>query len=597
MSSIPGPGRRSASSMYGSAGSSSGEGSPEGGRSGAHVAMKQAWEDAGESKRPPSPSVGSSSWPWPWSSRPLRSLGLVSVFLLGPLAFALVILLLQGGGGRFLTMRGGALATQLQPPSSAACMCDRDGSSTTIGNSSTSEETPIDPSILARRAAFLPSCEASALPGTGWGPMVFRDLPGGGMKPAGEVTVAPPTPDFVTDYVTVTVLKNVCIETPPSRFRYVFVGRNETWLDESPELKLAGPEWADSYEESFTPTIRFTPSAKTLSPPPRWVPGVTMRVRVRSPNPNHHMMENVLHESAVQVLEEYEEKIGGKVERFLADQHFYRALEANYALAAHLTHVTLSITPEADLIALEGNTVTCFETLIINQMWIWPLRHLFPRSRIYTDSQVNRALAAYRTSAWDYLKVPPPRVSRPMDGEEIRFGVYARKHMWHRKIVNMDEVVKGVVETVKEEGILGIANVDVYVGTHGGHGALSLFLPRCAAFLEIDSECGHGHWSPASTYSSAIGFLADWQRSNDTLVKVSLVPKDYSLKFGFPQGSNVSTSCAGLRGSMGYVGYNYSPDFEGWVKGVVEEWMDEGRQEWMRSYCDEEGIGSVQLST
>eukprot|EP00898_Chlorokybus_atmophyticus_P000585 jgi/Chlat1/1527/Chrsp122S01818 len=231
----------------------------------------------------------------------------------------------------------------------------------------------------------------------------------------------------------------------------------------------------------------------------------------------------------------------------------------------------------------------------------------------------------------------------------------------------MDEVAKGVVET--EEGvqrvyvtdidelegahfaclldpkkhpefqdqILGIANVDVYVGTHGGHGALSLFLPRCAAFLEvralsggvcrlceyisglccllywavafavdantvtayvqIDSECGHGHWSPASTYSSAIGFLADWQRSNDTLVKVSLVPKDYSLKFGLPQGSNVSTSCAGLRGSMGYVGYNYSPDFEGWVKGVVDEGMDEGRQEWMRSYCNEEGIASVQLST
>eukprot|EP00898_Chlorokybus_atmophyticus_P001005 jgi/Chlat1/1905/Chrsp149S02221 len=456
-------------------------------------------------------------------------------------------------------------------------------------NNNNNNNNNVSEATLARRPHFLPACGVSPVPGlrgTGWGMSVFDDV---GLRRAHDVyTHSSPPPKLTTDYVKdapplSAVLKNVCVRAMRgSMWQYVFIKRDEAWLNEDPQLKMSGPEWKEMYHSSHTPNIVF---AARPDPGAVWVSGITLRLRVSVSNPNHHMLENILHQSLIQ-LPEFTSKLGEK---------FFRLREPEYALASHLTRVVTTLSPTADLITLgEAGNMVCFDTLVANQMWIIVLE----------------AIARFRAATFAYLRVPLPRLSRPLAGEELRVSVYARTHVFHRSLSNPCEVAAGVVAALRTPGgpdvkvhitnldkveaasiacdatehpnrhpefrdqVLAFANTDVYVGAHGAQGALALYLPRCAAFLEIDADCPKGHWSASALYARALGLHASFRRANDvtsTGVRVSHVPRDFSSRLGFPPGSNVSQTCQGFISTMGHKGSQFTPDFRARGEDVVLE--------------------------
>eukprot|EP00898_Chlorokybus_atmophyticus_P005650 jgi/Chlat1/6086/Chrsp4S06221 len=499
----------------------------------------------------------------------------------------------------------------------------------------------LSPETRARRAKFLPACEPSALPGTGWGLRRTLGSVRGGIKSTRDVGQALPR-GFTTDYVKdgppmSAVLNNVCVENDGREWTYVFVGRDESWVEEDPEKKLRGQEWEYMYENAgAVPKVRFVAShAEGVPANSVWVAGVSMRVAVQGHNAGHHIMENILHEAAVQ-LPEFRERIG-KINHFVAEARVMRFEGPKFTLAAHLTRA-------ADLLTIpKGGGMTCFETLIVNQMWMWTIPEAqTPRApgHKYTQDQVDAALALFREATFKYLQMQPPRLSLPLQGEEVRVSVYGRKYVYHRTLLNMNEVGEAAARAVRvtaakygqpgvrtritslddlegahilcptdpknqpefRDQVLAFAHTDVYVGSHGANGALALFLPRCATFLEIASECSQGLWSAAPTHAEAISvrcaFINGLHRQTDTAerpnIKVTLVEKDYSDHFGFPAGSNLSSTCQGLRKGLGYMGYKLSPDYvadvEGvaaWVATAVQDMVDPdvATQERLRNTC------------
>eukprot|EP00898_Chlorokybus_atmophyticus_P005649 jgi/Chlat1/6085/Chrsp4S06350 len=547
------------------------------------------------------------------------------------------------------------------PTSSQHATLDMDASSTAVprlpwkgrhtgdDEDDNGDDGDLGPETRARRARFLPACEPSALPGTGWG--LHRTLGSvrGGIKSTGDVGQALPR-GFTTDYVKdgppmSAVLNNVCVENDGHEWQYIFVGRNESWVEVDPEKKLHGKEWEYLFENAgAVPKVRFVRSRAeegVLPANAAWMAGTSVRLAVRSTNAGHHIMENVLHEAAVQ-LPEFRERVG-KIDHFVAEARFTRFEDPKYALPAHLTRAVMEITPEADLLTIPMGAMTCFETLVVNQMWLWTLPEAqTPRApgHMYTQDQVDAALALFREATFKYLQMQTPRLSLPLQGEEVCVSVYGRKYVYHRTLLNADEIGEAVARAVRataakygqpgvrtritslddvegahilcptdpkhqpefRDQVLAFAHTDVYVGSHGANGALALFLPRCATFLEIVSECSHGLWSAAPTHAHAIhvrsAFINGEPHAADAAdrpnIKITLVEKDYSDYFGFPAGSNVSSTCEGLRKGIGYKGYVYTPDFvadgEGvaaWVAAAVRDMVDPdaATQERLRDTC------------
>eukprot|EP00898_Chlorokybus_atmophyticus_P001154 jgi/Chlat1/2039/Chrsp159S08705 len=307
-------------------------------------------------------------------------------------------------------------------PATVACEANNNDLTRVL---SPNNNTNVSEATLVRRPHFLPACGLSPVPGvagTGWGFDVFSDV--GSRRAHDGYTSSPPlslTTDYIKDVPPLSaVMRNVCVRAMRgSKWQYVFIDRDEAWLNEDPQLKMSGREWEEQFHSAHTPNIVF---AAQPDPGAVWVSGVTLRLRVSVSNPNHHMLENILHQSLIQ-LPEFASKLGGNVAHFLAGEKFSRLREPEYALAAHLTRVVMTLSPTADLIALgeEGNML-CFDTLVVNQMWIM----------------------------------------------ELRVSVYARTHVFHRSLSNPCEVAAGVVSALRAQGgpdiKVHITNLDVVEG-------------------------------------------------------------------------------------------------------------------------------------
>eukprot|EP00898_Chlorokybus_atmophyticus_P004079 jgi/Chlat1/4672/Chrsp3S00441 len=214
-------------------------------------------------------------------------------------------------------------------------------------------------------------------------------------------------------------------------------------------------------------------------------------------------------------------------------------------------------------------------------------------SRTYTESQVNEALALFHQATFRYLQVPLPPLSLLLEAEEIRVTVYGRKYVYHRTLLNVDEVDPKHQPEFRDQVLY--ANANVYVGAHGANGALSIFLPRCAIFLQIASECARGLWSAAPTHAKAIGLTAGFancekQHDGDEQlghIQVTSVAKDFSDYFGHVAGSDASSTCAGLSGDqdVGFklIGIKFTPDFVVNATGVAE-WVAAAVRDWFEKY-------------